>query len=123
MDKADEVYRAGSDIFVDRLYDEPPEFQCAVVVDGVRFRVDVALVTCGYERRRPDEVAPEWRGRSTTRTWSANKTDFAIDRAAVLGAGDDLVAGSANTLPGTILETSDNRLPPVFPCPTETPNP
>lgn len=40
-DKADEAYRPGIHIVVGRLRDEPPEFHCAVVVDGTRFRADL----------------------------------------------------------------------------------
>lgn len=51
-DKQDEDYRAGLHIVVGRISNEPPEFHCEFVVDGVRFRVDPAAVTEGYRKRR-----------------------------------------------------------------------
>ena len=60
-DKADEAYRPGLHLVVGRIRSEPPEFYCALTVDGVRFRVtDLGLVTEGYQQRRRREVPVEW---------------------------------------------------------------
>jgi hypothetical protein len=52
VDRDDETYRAGLHVVVGRLYREPPELYAAAVVDGMRFKVDPALVLEGYQRRR-----------------------------------------------------------------------
>jgi proteasome lid subunit RPN8/RPN11 len=76
-DKADEAYRPGLHLVVGRILDEPPEFHCAVVADGSRFRVkDVRLVMDGYQQRRRDEVPPEWIARVTVEKWSSNGSQF-----------------------------------------------
>jgi hypothetical protein len=60
-DKADEAYRPGLHLVVGHIWDEPPEFHCAVTADGVRFRVnDLRLVMEDYQERRRDEVPDEW---------------------------------------------------------------
>ncbi|HOX57302.1 MAG TPA: Mov34/MPN/PAD-1 family protein [Candidatus Paceibacterota bacterium] len=71
-DKVDEAYRPGLHLVVGRILDEPPEFYCAVVADGTRFRVkDLALVMEGYRRRRREEVPPEWIASVTVEQWSS----------------------------------------------------
>jgi proteasome lid subunit RPN8/RPN11 len=71
-DKADEAYRPGLHLVVGRIRDEPPEFYCAVVADGTRFRVqDLARVMEGYRCRRQDEVPPEWIARVSVEEWSS----------------------------------------------------
>ena len=105
---------------VGRLYDDPPEFYCAVVVDGVRFRADVDLVTCGYQRRRPEEVPAEWLDRITTRTWRPRKVGFHTDRSAVADPPGDLVASNMVAPPGTAIDHPTNSLPPLLECPSDT---
>jgi hypothetical protein len=76
-DKADEAYRPGLHLVVGRIQDEPPEFHCAVVADGTRFRVkDLGLVMDGYQRRRLDEVPPEWIARVSVEKWSSTYSQF-----------------------------------------------
>jgi hypothetical protein len=71
-DKADEAYRPGLHLVVGRILDEPPEFYCAVVADGTRFRVkDLGLVMEGYHQRRREEVPPEWIARVSVEDWSS----------------------------------------------------
>jgi hypothetical protein len=58
-DKADEAYRPGLHLVVGCISDEPPEFYCAAVADGARFRVkDLGLVMEGYRARRGEKCRP-----------------------------------------------------------------
>lgn len=44
-----------------RIDEEPPEFHCEVIADGMRFRVpNLDLILEGYHERRPDEVPARW---------------------------------------------------------------
>ncbi len=58
-DHEDEAYRAGLHIVVGRINEEPPEFHCEFVVDGVRFTVEPGAAMAGYERRNTD-VPQAW---------------------------------------------------------------
>lgn len=72
MDKSDELHRPGLHIVVGRILDEPPQFHCEAVADGLRFRVrDLSLVFEGYHRRRVDEVPPEWLEKVAVKPWSS----------------------------------------------------
>ena len=51
-DKQDEEYRAGLHVVVGHIMDEPPQFHCEFVVDGVRFRTGIDRVAEGYQARR-----------------------------------------------------------------------
>lgn len=53
-DQEDEAYRAGLHIVVGRIDEEPPEFHCEFVVDGVRFTVEPGAAMAAYERRSAD---------------------------------------------------------------------
>ena len=76
-DKADEAYRPGLHLVVGRILDEPPEFHCAVVADGTRFRVkDLGLVMEGYRYRRRDEVPQEWIARVSVEEWSSTSHQY-----------------------------------------------
>ena len=78
-DKADEAYRPGLHLVVGRILDEPPEFYCAVVADGTRFRVkDLGLVLEGYHRRRRDEVPPEWIAKVNVEEWSSKHYQYGL---------------------------------------------
>lgn len=62
MDTDDELNRPGLHIVVGYINDEPPDFYCAAVVDGVRFEVkDIGKVLEGYDERIEEEDVPkEW---------------------------------------------------------------
>jgi len=48
-------------LVVGRLYQEPPEFHCEVIADGMRFRIrDLGMIIEGYKTRREAEVPQEW---------------------------------------------------------------
>lgn len=79
-DKADEAYRPGLHLVVGRIFDEPPDFYCAVVADGTRFRVkDLALVLEGYSLRRRDEVPPGWLDKVKVEPWSSHNSAYSYD--------------------------------------------
>jgi Prokaryotic homologs of the JAB domain len=96
-DKVDEAYRPGLHLVVGRILNEPPEFHCAVVADGSRFRVkELGLVMEGYRQRRQCEVPPDWIARVKVECWSSATRQFNdssnVSRTAPLlnnGAGDD----------------------------------
>lgn len=50
-DRSDESHKAGLHVVVGKLYREPPELHCEIVVDGTRFEVDPAEVIEGYDAR------------------------------------------------------------------------
>jgi len=69
-DKADELHRPGLHLVVGRIQEEPPQFHCEVVADGVRFRVrDLGLVLEGYRQRRRHEVPREWLAQVSVQPW------------------------------------------------------
>jgi hypothetical protein len=71
-DMHDEAHRPGLHLVVGRILDEPPQFHCEAIADGLRFRVsDLSLVLEGYHRRRVAEVPPEWLAKITVKPWSA----------------------------------------------------
>lgn len=59
MDQLDESYRPGLHIVVGRIFQEPPEFHCEFVVDGIRFPLDTSEVLEDYTSRRVD-VPEAW---------------------------------------------------------------
>lgn len=72
QDTSDERHRPGLHIVVGRICSEPPEFHVEVTVDGMRFRVKrLETVVEGYERRRVDEVPPEWIEKVEVRRWTS----------------------------------------------------
>ncbi|MDH7503127.1 MAG: hypothetical protein QHJ82_10535 [Verrucomicrobiota bacterium] len=94
-DMADELYRPGVHLVVGRLPNEPPEFHCSVVVDGMRFKADVSIIASGYERRRPEEVPMEWFRRITTRVGNAAQNKYyklRPDSTDCSGDNQDLIA-------------------------------
>ena len=74
MDKTDEAYRPGLHVVVGRIFDEPPQFHAEATVDGMRFMLEnLAMVTEGYDRRRKNEVPPEWLDRVSIHDWKSTK--------------------------------------------------
>jgi PRTRC genetic system protein A len=68
-DKADERHRPGLHLVVGRIDEEPPEFHCEVIADGMRFRVsNLDLIMEGYHERRPAEVPEAWLEQVTIET-------------------------------------------------------
>ena len=109
-DKADEAYRPGLHLVVGRILDEPPEFYCAVVADGTRFRVkDLGLVMAGYRQRRRDEVPSEWITRVSVEAWSSSNPQSAyasktVRTTSLLTSGsgsDEAIAGHRPSAPPT----------------------
>lgn len=76
VDRADESHRTGLHIVVGRISEEPPEFHCEYVVDGVRFRVDTKAVVEGYERRRDTDIPDAWISRVKIEAKSYESHDF-----------------------------------------------
>lgn len=63
MDEDDEMHRPGLHIVVGGITVEPPEFYCAAVVDGTRFKVtDIKALFEGYHQRDKN-VPEEWLGK------------------------------------------------------------
>jgi hypothetical protein len=82
-DKTDEAYRPGLHLVVGRIHEEPPDFYCAVVADGTRFRVrDDRLVMEGYDQRRCEEVPQEWLARLHIEEWFSSSGNL------VFGSGN-----------------------------------
>jgi hypothetical protein len=72
MDKSDETYRPGLHLVVGRILDEPPQFHCEAIADGVRFEVrDLSMILEGYHQRRVNEVPGEWLNKLTIKPWSS----------------------------------------------------
>ena len=93
-DRADEAYRPGLHLVVGRILDEPPEFYCAVMADGTRFRVrDLSLVMEGYRQRRRDEVPGEWLDKVKVEAWSSRNSAY------TLAPGKDRGTPGATTIP------------------------
>lgn len=59
IDKEDELHSAGLHIVVGKIDLEPPDLHAEVVVDGVRFSIDVDRLVDGYAKRDRD-VPEEW---------------------------------------------------------------
>lgn len=71
LDRADEAHSPGLHLVVGRIEEEPPQFHCEVVADGMRFRVtDLTLVLEGYQCRRSAEVPALWLEQVAVRTAS-----------------------------------------------------
>ncbi len=72
-DRHDETHRPGLHVVVGRLYREPPELHCEIVVDGTRFEVDPSEVIEGYEARK-EAVPAAWMDRVGVELvgWSRN---------------------------------------------------
>jgi hypothetical protein len=69
-DETDETHGPGLHLVVGHIQEEPPDFYCAITVDGVRFRVrNLNLVREGYHCRRSDEVPQSWLDKVTVRPW------------------------------------------------------
>jgi len=126
-DKADEAYRPGLHLVVGRILDEPPEFYCAVVADGARFRVkDLGMVMEGYHARRCEEVPPEWITRVKVEEWSSSKYQLSYSSStsrtpALLSSGsalnENLVVHRANG--GPALAPPNNPVSGGFAASTE----
>jgi proteasome lid subunit RPN8/RPN11 len=72
MDKSDEAHRPGLHLVVGRILDEPPQFHCEATADGFRFELrDLSLILEGYQRRRVNEVPPEWIAKVSIKPWSS----------------------------------------------------
>ncbi|NLH75106.1 MAG: hypothetical protein GX456_18825 [Verrucomicrobia bacterium] len=100
-DITDEFYRPGVHLVVGRLSNEPPEFHCSVVVDGVRFKADVSIIASGYERRRPEDVPAEWFRRITTRVGNSAQSKYdklRPDSADCSGDNQDLIAADVDDM-------------------------
>jgi PRTRC genetic system protein A len=70
MDRDDELHRPGVHLVVGRLHLEPPEFHCELTVDGHRFPIcELGLIVEDYQKRRSDQLPPEWMTRVRVRTW------------------------------------------------------
>ncbi len=98
-DKSDEAYRPGIHIVVGRLRDEPPQFHCEVVTDGVRFRTDLHSVTAGYHRRRLNDVPKAWLDRVKTRTWGSHKQSIESDSQRLPCRKDNPAQKETNPIP------------------------
>jgi hypothetical protein len=76
-DKNDEVHRPGIHMVIGRIQDEPPEFHCELIADGVRFPVrDLSLVLEGYHRRRCEEVPQDWIDKVTVKPWRSSLSTY-----------------------------------------------
>lgn len=95
MDKTDEAYRPGLHVVVGRIFDEPPQFHAEATVDGMRFRLEgLAMVTEGYDRRRKNEVPPEWLERVSIHDWKPTK--YYSPSGASAGAGGSRATSGAD---------------------------
>ena len=73
-DKADEQHQPGLHLVVGRIGQEPPEFHCEVLADGMRFQVqDLSSVMEGYRSRQTKAVPAEWLARVKVKPWSQTK--------------------------------------------------
>lgn len=89
-DQADERHRPGLHLVVGRIWDEPPQFHCEVVADGMRFRVrDLDLVLEGYHQRRRHEVPREWLEQVSVQPWHSAKHRRRVN-------GDGAAAGGSS---------------------------
>ena len=102
-DKADELHRPGLHVVVGRIQDEPPQFHCEVVADGVRFRVrDLDLVMEGYRYRRRHEVPREWLSQVSVQPWRSAKYRSRVNGEGQTGGDSYGSTGSWSRLPSVI---------------------
>jgi len=59
-DTSDETHRAGIHLIVGKIDKEPPEWNCEVIADGTRYKVELSDVIEGYHQRITEGIPKEW---------------------------------------------------------------
>lgn len=70
-DEEDEMHRPGLHIVVGNINKEPPALYCAMVADGVRFKIEpVKALFEDYHSRNTKDVPPEWIDKVKEKKWA-----------------------------------------------------
>lgn len=76
-DESDEMHRPGLHIVVGNINQEPPKLYCAVVADGVRFKVEpVKELFEDYHSRNTKDVPAEWLEKVKEKKWEYSSSSY-----------------------------------------------